>query len=79
MKVNYDFSGRVVLIAGAGSGVGRSVALAMMKEGYSVVLAGRRQDDDDLRSLARSGGQRAGQVAEHAQGHRSRQALQPGR
>jgi NAD(P)-dependent dehydrogenase (short-subunit alcohol dehydrogenase family) len=32
------------MITGAGSGVGRSVALAMMKEGYSVVLAGRRQD-----------------------------------
>ena len=37
-------SGKVAMITGAGSGVGRSVALAMMKEGYSVVLAGRRQD-----------------------------------
>ena len=37
-------NGKVAMITGAGSGVGRSVALAMMKEGYSVVLAGRRQD-----------------------------------
>ena len=36
--------GKIAMITGAGSGIGRSVALAMMKEGYSVVLAGRRQD-----------------------------------
>jgi NAD(P)-dependent dehydrogenase (short-subunit alcohol dehydrogenase family) len=37
-------NGKIAMITGAGSGIGRSVALAMMKEGYSVVLAGRRQD-----------------------------------
>jgi len=36
--------GKIAMITGAGSGIGRSVTLAMMKEGYSVVLAGRRQD-----------------------------------
>jgi NAD(P)-dependent dehydrogenase (short-subunit alcohol dehydrogenase family) len=36
--------GKVALITGAGSGVGRAVALAFLKDGYSVVLAGRRQD-----------------------------------
>jgi NAD(P)-dependent dehydrogenase (short-subunit alcohol dehydrogenase family) len=36
-------NGKVVMITGAGSGIGRSVALAFMKEGYSTVLAGRRQ------------------------------------
>jgi NAD(P)-dependent dehydrogenase (short-subunit alcohol dehydrogenase family) len=36
--------GKIAMITGAGSGIGRSVALAMMQEGYSVVLAGRRQD-----------------------------------
>ena len=36
--------GKIAMITGAGSGIGRAAALAMMKEGYSVVLAGRRQD-----------------------------------
>jgi NAD(P)-dependent dehydrogenase (short-subunit alcohol dehydrogenase family) len=35
---------KVAVITGAGTGIGKSVALALMKEGYAVVLAGRRQD-----------------------------------
>jgi NAD(P)-dependent dehydrogenase (short-subunit alcohol dehydrogenase family) len=35
-------SGKVAVVTGAGSGIGRAVALALVREGYAVVLAGRR-------------------------------------
>ncbi len=33
---------KIAVITGAGSGIGKSTTLALLKEGYSVVLAGRR-------------------------------------
>jgi NAD(P)-dependent dehydrogenase (short-subunit alcohol dehydrogenase family) len=36
--------GKVAIVTGAGSGIGRATALALLREGYSVVLAGRRSE-----------------------------------
>jgi NAD(P)-dependent dehydrogenase (short-subunit alcohol dehydrogenase family) len=45
---------KVALVTGAGTGVGRSAALALMKDGYAVVLAGRRKEP--LEAVAKEGG-----------------------
>jgi NAD(P)-dependent dehydrogenase (short-subunit alcohol dehydrogenase family) len=37
-------NGKVALVTGAGSGIGRAAALALLGEGYAVVLAGRRRE-----------------------------------
>ena len=37
-------SNKVAIVTGAGSGVGRYAALALLGEGYSVALAGRRSE-----------------------------------
>jgi NAD(P)-dependent dehydrogenase (short-subunit alcohol dehydrogenase family) len=36
--------GKTALVTGAGTGVGRAVALALLKDGYRVALAGRRRE-----------------------------------
>lgn len=37
-----DNKGRIAIVTGAGSGIGRAAALALLGDGWSVVLAGRR-------------------------------------
>ena len=35
---------KIAIVTGAGSGIGKAVAIALLKTGYRVALAGRRQD-----------------------------------
>src|SRR5205809_200934 len=44
---------KIAMVTGAGTGVGRACALALMKAGYTVVLAGRRRDK--LEEVAKEG------------------------
>ena len=47
---------RIAIITGAGSGVGRAAALALLDDGYAVALAGRRREPlDETASMAKAG------------------------
>jgi NAD(P)-dependent dehydrogenase (short-subunit alcohol dehydrogenase family) len=47
-----DASPKIALVTGAGSGIGRHVAVALAQNGYAVVLAGRRKEPLEATALA---------------------------
>src|SRR5690349_12121314 len=52
-------TGKAAIVTGAGSGIGRSVALAFLKDGYRVGLAGRRKDMLEETAKLSGAGERA--------------------
>jgi NAD(P)-dependent dehydrogenase (short-subunit alcohol dehydrogenase family) len=54
---------KVAIVTGAGSGIGKATALALLKEGYAVVFAGRRKEPLDAAIKEGRGGKRALAVA----------------
>ncbi|MCH7725743.1 MAG: SDR family oxidoreductase, partial [Planctomycetes bacterium] len=54
---------KVAIVTGAGSGIGRSVTIALLQEDYAVVLAGRRAEAlEETIAMAESAGARAAAV-----------------
>jgi NAD(P)-dependent dehydrogenase (short-subunit alcohol dehydrogenase family) len=52
-------SGKIAVVTGAGSGIGRAAALALSAAGFTIVLAGRRKEvlDETAAMAAKAGGQ----------------------
>ena len=55
--------GRVAIVTGAGSGIGRAAALALLNDGYRVALAGRRESRLEETAREAGAGSRALAVA----------------
>jgi NAD(P)-dependent dehydrogenase (short-subunit alcohol dehydrogenase family) len=68
-------AGKAAIVTGAGSGIGRSVALAFLKDGYGVALAGRRKDLLEETAKVSGAGERALVIATDVTEQKQVQAL----
>jgi NAD(P)-dependent dehydrogenase (short-subunit alcohol dehydrogenase family) len=67
---------RIALVTGAGSGIGRATARKLLKDGFTVVVAGRRIEPlNELVELARADGQQALAVSVDVRDAKSVEAL----
>ena len=70
MLEGFDLSGRVALVTGGGTGIGRATALLLAERGADVAVAGRRADPlektaADIQALGRRGLALATDVRKH--------------
>jgi NAD(P)-dependent dehydrogenase (short-subunit alcohol dehydrogenase family) len=59
VTLNQDKSKRIAIVTGAGSGIGRAAALALLQDGWSVALAGRRREPLEALASEPAAGDRA--------------------
>jgi NAD(P)-dependent dehydrogenase (short-subunit alcohol dehydrogenase family) len=71
-----ETSQRIALVTGAGSGIGRAVALGLLQDGFHVVLTGRRPEPlADVAAIAQAAGQHALAMPADVRDEHSVQAL----
>jgi NAD(P)-dependent dehydrogenase (short-subunit alcohol dehydrogenase family) len=52
-----DFTGKVAIVTGGGTGIGQATAVAFARQGAKVVIAGRSNADETLRRIKAAGGE----------------------
>ncbi|MGN0078369.1 MAG: SDR family NAD(P)-dependent oxidoreductase [Coriobacteriales bacterium] len=57
MGTSMDFNGKVAIVTGARSGIGKATAIALGAAGAKVVCAGRRACDETVAQIVEAGGQ----------------------
>lgn len=54
---SLDFTGKVAMVTGGGTGIGQAVCVALAERGATVVIVGRSNADETLRRITEAGGQ----------------------
>ena len=72
---NADSNNKIAIITGAGTGIGKSAALALLGEGYAVVLSGRRREPLEAVAAEATEAAEAAEAAETSAGEASGSAV----
>jgi NAD(P)-dependent dehydrogenase (short-subunit alcohol dehydrogenase family) len=74
----YDVANRSAIVTGAGSGIGRAIALLLAENGASVVVSDLKQDtvDSVVGEITAAGGSAAGVVGDVIEPHKALEAVE---